>query len=204
MPNEPSNGNTILPKTQTIAPPSNTTPPQQINTQQTQIPTTAKPNSKTTPILKQELSAESVSSQVLPQVSTREWLVGLDKVDSAGAAEIWRNAIDSVAGFLGSTASIFSKVLFEKPDTFIVVFKNLSTKEYCERELSRLRSALCQTVGKTVQLKLTCEETKPPIETNHPQIRSSQENRAIFESAANNSLVQKISELFRTEIIDAK
>ncbi|MDR1484096.1 MAG: DNA polymerase III subunit gamma/tau [Planctomycetaceae bacterium] len=192
----------VQPVTSATAQPS---PPQQPQPAQHTITTntiaTIKPNDKPKPLETQVNRGNSVVSGVVP---VREWSIELSEIDEVKATEIWRSAVDSVAGILGSSASVFLRVQFEKPDTFIVVFQNLSTKEYCERELPRLRGALCQTVGKTIQLRLVYEETKQTTKPNQPQVRTSQESRAIFESAANNSLVKKISELFRTELIDTK
>ncbi|MDR2761080.1 MAG: DNA polymerase III subunit gamma/tau [Planctomycetaceae bacterium] len=152
-----------------------------------------------------QLGGESLSVGLSSSlVPVRSWSIELSEIDSAKATEIWRNAVDSVAGILGSSASIFLRVQFSKPDMFIVTFQNLSTKEYCERELPRLRAALCQMVGKNVQLRLIYEEVKQTSKPIHPQMRSSKESRAIFDLAAKNPLVQKISEQFRTELIDAK
>lgn len=175
-----------------------------------QVITEIKSTEKTaSPKLKNETtkseSQTDLSTTGLETVSPKVWsLVELNKIDSDKATEIWRNATDSVAGILGSSAAIFLRVQFVKPETFVVVFQNLSTKEYCERELPRLRAALCQTVGRNVQLRLVHEEIKQAAKSSPVQSRTSQESRAIFESAANNPLVKKIADLFRTEIIDAK
>jgi hypothetical protein len=182
------------------------TPQHPISPPTQNAPPTNKPINKPTTSEANQETASTILPQVSAQVSPRVWSVELDEIDGDKATDIWRSAIDSVDGFLGSSALIFSSVQFEKPDTFVVVFKNSTTKEYCERELARLRAALCQTVGKTIQLRLTHEEAKQQTtnKTTQSQPRTSQENRAIFESAAKNSLVQEISNLFRTELIDAK
>ncbi|MDR2169849.1 MAG: DNA polymerase III subunit gamma/tau [Planctomycetaceae bacterium] len=148
---------------------------------------------------------QSSAAQTQQQQSPpKKWSIELGAIDESKATEIWKSAVDSVEGMLGSSAAVFLKVQFEKPDVFIVTFQNLSTKEYCQRELPRLRAALCQTVGKNVQLKLLHEEIKQTNKKFQSQTRTSQENRAIFEAAANNPLVKKIAELFKTELIDAK
>jgi DNA polymerase-3 subunit gamma/tau len=186
------------------------TPNQTIQNQPTQNLSAAQPTSQPNTPLAQTTNENGVTNSVaLNQVGGQSgggqgWGVELDKLDSARATEIWRAAVDSVPGMLGSSASVFLRVEFKKPNTFVVVFQNLTTKEYCERELQRLRIALCQTIGKTVQLRFLHEETKQPNRPNTPTIRISQESRAMFDSAANNVLVKKISEVFRTELQDVR
>ncbi|MDR2642547.1 MAG: DNA polymerase III subunit gamma/tau [Planctomycetaceae bacterium] len=212
MPNDKANvlsNETIKPARRIVQPaPPTTIPPNNQFTapqpRQQTITTTIKPTNDKLPETQFHNNRNDSVTTVTAPTSTRVWSIELDEIDSVKATEIWQSAADSVTGILGSSASVFLRVQFEKPDIFVVVFQNLSTKEYCERELPRLRSALCQTVGKTVQLRLVYEEGKQTNKPNQPVVKSALESRAIFEAAANNSLVQKISEIFRTELIDTK
>jgi len=136
-----------------------------------------------------------------PRASSRE-RVKLADLNDARARLIWNDAAEAIPGMLGSRAMQCKSVRFEKPNIFVAVFDNNTSKDFCERESSRLQGGLSQTLGEAVKIRFELdgiEESVPASRTSPQQV-----DRDQYLAATENPLVLKIQEAFGVTLFEVR
>ena len=128
--------------------------------------------------------------------------VGLENLDTDRAQSIWLQSAESIPGMLGSAAMGCKTIRFERPNIFVAVFDNKTSKDLCERESARIRGVLSQLVGESVIIRF---ELAVPMENSSAEQTSSQQSeRAQYLAAMENPLVMKIQETFGVTLREIK
>jgi DNA polymerase-3 subunit gamma/tau len=126
--------------------------------------------------------------------------VDLDNMTDEKAVTVWRNAIENIPGMLATYAAGYKKLIFEKPNSFLVVFDNRLAKELCERESPRLQNVLSQTVGKAIRIRFELIEEKNSTPAPVQEVNRS----ALFQEVVENPFVKKIGEIFGADLYDVR
>ena len=83
---------------------------------------------------------------------------------------------------------------FEKPNTFVVTFDSMTSKEMCERESARLQGVLSQAIGEAVKIRFVLDA--PAVVVPEERISPHQADRERYLAVMENPLVRKIQETF--------
>ncbi|MDR0704042.1 MAG: DNA polymerase III subunit gamma/tau [Planctomycetaceae bacterium] len=126
--------------------------------------------------------------------------VDLDNMTDEKADAVWRHAIETIPGMLATYAAGYKKLVFEKPNGFLVVFDKRLAKELCERESPRLQNVLSQTIGKAIRIRFELIEEKTPTSAPVQEVNRS----ALFKEVVENPFVKKIGEIFGAELYDVR
>jgi len=128
-----------------------------------------------------------------PQRHSSRAGIGFADLTDDRASSVWHDATEPIPGMLGGAAMSCKSVRFERPNVFVAVFDNKTSKDYCEKQSAQLRNALSQFVGEavTIRLELDIPEESAPVETS-----SRPTDREHYLAATENPLVLKIQETF--------
>ena len=137
-----------------------------------------------------------------PQPGRGATKIGFGNLDGHRATSIWFDAAESIPGMLGSMAMKCKSIRLEKPNIFVVLFDNKTSKDFCEKESARLQGVLSQSVGEAVKIRLElgAAEESSLSDTSLPQ----PSDREQYLAAMENPLVQKIQETFGVTLREVK
>ncbi|GHT42877.1 DNA polymerase III, subunit gamma and tau [Planctomycetales bacterium] len=124
------------------------------------------------------------------------WPVSAD--NAGNVAAIWEAVADKIPGMLGSAMTRCTAVQLEGANTFVVTFTNKMSKDHCEKEASRLKQALMQQTGKTMNVRFVLDSNPEPPKPAPMagKTMSAQEERERFQDALDNPFVKKVQEVF--------
>jgi len=140
-------------------------------------------------------TVKSAQRMIAPPSPSSVRKIGLEEMTDDQARSVWFNAMDSIAGMLGSTAMQCKSIRLDKPNVFVATFDSKTSKDFCERGSAQLQGVLSQSIGETVKVRL---EFDAPAEAALAEsaLPPSQANRERHLAAAENPLVLKIQETF--------
>ena len=130
--------------------------------------------------------------------------IGLADINDDKARSIWFNAAESIEGVLGSMAMRCKSIRFEKPNVFAVLFDSKTSKEYCEKESSRLQGVLSQSVGASVKVRLEFVVKEESVKEAKSEPVRQQVDREQYFAAAEHPLVLKIQETFGVKMHEVR
>lgn len=177
------------------------------STEHGSVPSSA---SDKTPVKQQSAKQPDPVSDLTPQqrfnaTSSTTQTIELTEINNEKAEEIWRDAVDSIPGMLGTWAGKASRISFAAPNLFVAVFENKSAFQFCQQESARIQNTLCQIIGKSVRISVELHETKE-ISASEPanKIKRSPSRGNLFKDASENAFVRQIEEVFGSELDDVK
>ncbi|MDO5579608.1 MAG: DNA polymerase III subunit gamma/tau [Planctomycetia bacterium] len=159
----------------------------------------------TPPVQKEEkaLSPTPIENPVADLPQENDNRLSLDELNNAQMKEIWMLVIQELGGMFKLNGSVCSEIEIKKPDQIHILFPQdcFMAKDFCEKNLHHLLSALSQKIGGSIHLELGLMKSEEKEENKAPVYRS---KRELMREAFANPMVKNIADLFEAELYDVR